>query len=118
MLARLPHIRQLLLQLVKHGRAKEVEQLCVGLMHMCTLLPLQAAQQLSAWTLDCCELDHAQACLARSFASKLVHVWILPHAAHAGCKGFVHAQLENVLAARALFALHLEHAGRRRPYLP
>ena len=60
-LARLPHIRQLLLQLVKHGRAKEVDQLCVGLMHMCTLLPLQAAQQLSAWTLDCCELDDLQA---------------------------------------------------------
>ena len=64
MLARLPHIRQLLLQLVKHGCAKEVELLCAGLMHLCTLLPPQAAQQLSAWTVDCCELDDAQAWLA------------------------------------------------------
>ena len=70
MLARLPHIRQLLLQLVKHGRAKEVEQLCAGLMHLCTLLPLQAAQQLSAWTLDCCELEDAQAWLPHILALK------------------------------------------------
>lgn len=56
-LARLPHVEQLLLQLVKHGWAKEVEALCGGLGHMATLLPLAAAQQLSGWTLNCCDVD-------------------------------------------------------------
>jgi hypothetical protein len=61
MLARLPHLGSLLLQLAAHGWARETEALCACLGHAAPLLPLPARARLGAFAAECCDRKDVQA---------------------------------------------------------
>ncbi len=52
LLGRLPHLRQLLLRLAIHGRSRDLELLCGGLMSLLQVLPAEVACILTSWAGD------------------------------------------------------------------
>lgn len=61
LLGRLPHLRQLLLRLAIHGRSRDLELLCGGLMSLLHVLPTEVAGILTQWAGDAstaCKVCH------------------------------------------------------------